>query len=110
MTKPLSKKASKHLKYVLMDIKNATIADPIKSKTMELRYGIGGVTIREIVHYLRAYMNEPICSDANGYFYPQSKFEANHTIAQLKSRVKEIMKVVKGIEGYFGKESQGSLL
>lgn len=106
----ISKKARKYLNYILMDIKTSTIDAPVKSKTMELRYNIKGVTIREVVHYLRAYMNEPVCSDANGYFYPKSKIEANHTIAQLKSRIKKISDGVNGIEGFFSKESQGSLL
>ena len=106
----ISKKARKHLNYILMDIKKATIDSPVKSKILEARYGVGGVMIREVVHYLRACMNEPICSDTNGYFYPKSKIEANHTLAQLKSRIKEISDVVNGIEGFFSKESQGSLL
>ena len=106
----LSKKAKKHLTYILNDIKRATMDSPVKSKVLEVRYGIGGVTVREIVHHCRAYMEEPICSDANGYFYPKSKHEADHTLAQLKSRIKEIAIVVKGIEGFFERENQGSLL
>lgn len=107
--KKTSKRALKIKHHILMDVKNATLDLPIKSKVLERRYGVGGATIREVVHYLRTVDREPICSDSTGYYFPKNRTEAQHTIAQLRSRVKEINEVANAIEGYFRQESQQGL-
>jgi len=107
--KKISKKAKWLKPYLLIDIKRSNIDNPIKSKMFERRYGVGGATVREAIHDLRVKDKEPICSDANGYFFPRDKFEISHTIAQLRSRVREINEVANSIEEYFTRESQQGL-
>ena len=105
----ISRQANRIKKYILMDIKKSNINEPIKSKVLERRYGVSGSTIRQAIHHLRVVDKEPICSDANGYFFPRDKFEISHTIAQLRSRVREINDVANSIEAYFSMESQQGL-
>ena len=107
--KKLSRKASRIKNHILIDIKQTDINKPVKSNILERRYGVSGSTIREAIHSLRVTEKEPICSDAKGYFYPRDKMEINHTIAQLRSRVKEINEVANAIEEYFVSESQQGL-
>ncbi len=107
--KKAGKKAIKIKHYILMDIKKATLELPIKSKVLENRYGVGGATIRDAVHHLRTIDREPICSDSTGYYFPKNRMEAQHTIAQLRSRVKEINEVANAIENYFRQETQQGL-
>ena len=91
-------------------IKQHSIYEPIYSKDLESMFAISGVAIREAVHTLRSEDNIPICSGRDGYFYPQSKAEANHTINQLKSRAKQCFEAAKGIEEHYIKDNQITLL
>ncbi len=107
--KKIGQKASRVKTYILMDIKRGTMDLPVKSKTLERRYGVGGATIREAIHHLRVVDKEPICSDSSGYWFPKNKFELGHTIAQLRSRVKKINEVANALEHYYITEGQQGL-
>ena len=92
-------KKSQNFKYKVMDeIKKHRKNNPIKSRQLEAMFSLRGVNIREIVHWLRVGDHLPICSDSAGYFYARNKFEAEHTIRQLRSRIKHINEAVCGIE------------
>ena len=94
----LSKKAKKYVTDVHQYIRKYKIEQPVKSKSIELEFGIGGVTVREIVHYLRTEEKAPICSDAKGYFYARNKHEAIRTIRQLRSRIRQINEACCALE------------
>ena len=65
----------------------------IVSRALEERLGCKGTMIREMVNELRS-AGVPICSDRNGYYIAKSREELDHTIVQLKSRVKMFDTVV----------------
>ena len=109
MVKELSRKANRNMHLVLKDIYDATMDNPIKSQVMEKRWNISGTTVREIVHHLRTVDRKPICSDANGYFYAKNRAQAEHTLAQLRSRVKQINEAASALEECFKDEIQGTL-
>ena len=61
--------------------------------------------VRAMINHLRKDHHVPICSTpAEGFFFPWSRSAADHTIAQLKSRVSEIKAVIDGIEEGLGVE------
>ena len=94
----LSKKAKKHLTNVEKQIKMHFKNNTILSRRIENTWGISGVTVREIVHYLRVVEKEPICSDSSGYFYAKTREDAAHTIRQLRSRIKHINEAACALE------------
>jgi len=55
--------------------------------------------VRAMISHLRKDHHVPICSTpAEGFFFPWSRSAADHTIAQLKSRITELQEVIDGIE------------
>ena len=55
--------------------------------------------VRAMISHLRKDHHFPICSTpAEGFFFPWSRSAADHTIAQLKSRITELQEVIDGIE------------
>jgi len=107
----ISKKAEEIRGILTAKLISHTVNNPIKSKTLERLYGISGTTVREIVHYQRTKYRHPIASDANGYYMARNQDELQHTIAQLRSRVKRINEVATALENcpMFYRETQGSL-
>jgi biotin operon repressor len=63
---------------------------------IESVFGISGVTVRWIVNKLRC-DGQPVCSDANGYFYAKNRNEINSTVTQLLSRTKKINDAARGL-------------
>jgi len=94
----ISKKAEELRGAVTCRIITHTVTNPIKSKVLEKLYGISGTTVREIIHHQRTEYNHPIASDANGYYMARSSDELQHTIAQLRSRVKHINAAATALE------------
>ena len=94
----MTKKSKQYKWQVMNEIKQYKMNNPIKSKELQVKFGLRGVHIREIVHFLRTEEHLPICSDSSGYFYARNKYEAQHTIAQLRSRIRQINEAVLGIE------------
>lgn len=86
-----------------------SMEEPIKSKTIENRTGLRGFELREIIHELRL-SGHPIGSTSDGYFIAKSKWELDHTIAQLKSRGSKIFEVADALENCFDEQTQMELL
>lgn len=62
-------------------------------------FGTTTVQIRAFIRHLRQDHHIPICSTPReSFFYPRNREEVEATIAQLKSRVREIEKTIEGIE------------
>ena len=97
-TESLSKKSKKYLWYVQDLIEKHRKENPVLSRQIENTFGISGVNVREIVHYLRVNEKLPICSDSTGYFYARNREEASHTIKQLRSRIRQINEAACAIE------------
>lgn len=68
----------------------------VQSCELEKAFGVGGTTLRQMVNKLRC-EGQPICSDANGYFYAQTITEVELTSSQLLSRIKKIINAVYGL-------------
>lgn len=68
----------------------------ITSSELELLFGINGASIRQIISKLRC-EGQPICSDANGYYYAENHDEINNTATQLLGRTKKINEAVRGL-------------
>ena len=68
----------------------------VPSAKIECLFGISGVAVRQIVNKLRC-EGQPVCSDANGYFYAKSKDEINGTISQLLGRTAKINAAARGL-------------
>ena len=66
------------------------------SAEIERVFGIGGVSVRQIVNKLRC-KGQPVCSDANGYYYAKNGNEINNTISQLLGRTKKINEAARGL-------------
>jgi hypothetical protein len=96
----------KHWRIVLNEIKRHTQENPVKSKQIENKWFLSGTQVRETIHYLRVHKNEPICSDAKGYFYARNKQECQHTIAQLRSRIIKLTQVARAMENMFVEDGQ----
>ena len=55
--------------------------------------------VRAMVSHLRKDHQLPICSTpAEGFYWPRSRSQAEHTLAQLKSRIADLQLVIDGIE------------
>ena len=55
--------------------------------------------VRATISHLRKDHFCPICSTpAEGFYWPKSRGQAEHTLAQLKSRIADLELVVDGIE------------
>ena len=89
---------------------NKTKNDPILSAEIERRLDISGGVVRDIVHRARTEQDIPICAESKGYFMPRDKVEALRTIKSLKSRAKHNNEAADGIEKYYTKDDQISLL
>ena len=68
----LSKKSQKYMYRVQDLIERHKKENPILSRHIENTFDISGVTVREVVHYLRVNEKRPICSDSSGYFYARN--------------------------------------
>ena len=84
--------------------------NPILSRDLEKRAGVGGVKVREIIHRARTEWNMPICAESKGYFMPSNKLEAERTIRSLLSRAKQLRAAAEGIEKHYMKDNQMRLL
>ena len=104
----LTQKATQYFVHVLNEIKKHSKEKPIKSKLLEIQFDLAGATVREIVHYLRVAYNEPIGSK-NGYFYAKNMDELQHTINDLRSRVRKISDAEQGLCKAFPSTQQTSM-
>ena len=94
----MTKKAQKKIWDVIEYLKTRNIKNKTTSKSLELEFCLSGAEIRSIVHYGRSVLHLPICSDSNGYFYARNKYQMEHTIRQMRSRIKFINDAVCGME------------
>ena len=65
-------------------------------KTLEAVFSLNNRTVRKHIHFLRC-KGIPICSDKNGYYYPDSADEIAATIAQFRSRIVKLSNAKRGI-------------
>lgn len=77
----------------------------ISSTELERILHVKGTVIRMLVNTLRCESN-PICSNAQGYFYAATQGEIQETIAQLTSRVHKISKARDGLLKYLDERSE----
>ena len=56
--------------------------------------GISPVLVRQIVHYLRVNLGEPICSDQRGYWYADTPEALDETIQSSEQRIRAIQEYV----------------
>ncbi len=68
----------------------------IISSELEALTNLSGSQIREEVNKLRT-AGIPICSGRTGYYLASTQEELDRTVAQLKSRVSQIRKAIKGL-------------
>jgi len=55
--------------------------------------------VRALINHLRKDHKLPICSTpSSGFYWPHTRAQAEHTIAQLRSRVADIELMIEGIE------------
>ena len=74
------------------------------SKELEVAFSIKGTELRQMVNKLRS-EDYPICSDANGYYYPACIREVQATAAQLNSRIVKIAKAKSGLMKYINENT-----
>lgn len=98
MIKKMSRKADVKKWEVINLLKRRRIATHIKSHRLEQIFKLSGSEIRSIVHFARSIHHLPVCSDSAGYFYATNKFQTEHTIRQMRSRIRFINEAVCGIE------------
>ena len=96
--------------HVIAMIAERTSQNPIYSKEIERRLGVSGVIVRDVVHRGRTEENLPICGESKGYFMAGNKIEAERTIRSLYSRAKQLREAAEGMERYYIKDSQMSLI
>ena len=61
--------------------------------------------VRAMINHLRKDHRQPICSTpAEGFYWPWSRTAADHTLAQLQSRKKDLQAVIDGIQDGLDKE------
>ena len=65
---------------------------------------------REIVHYLRSELGEPIGSNVTGYWYCLSEREWDETRKQLLARIKDIQRAADGPSLKFKQDKDKELL
>lgn len=68
----------------------------VSSAAIEHDFDINGRVVRQIINKLRC-EGQPVCSDANGYYYAKNKDEIDGTITQLLSRTKKINAAARGL-------------
>ena len=90
-------------------IKNRSYQTPIKSKDIEFKLRISGVSVRECVAELRKIHKLPICSGAKGYYFAPNKPHWERTKAQLLSRAKELIKAANSPDEFFFDGEQSKL-
>lgn len=74
--------------------RNAIISADIIAALKKVGFeGLSGAKIREHVHYLRTEEKLFICGDTSGYYIAENEIEADHQIASLTSRIREITEV-----------------
>lgn len=68
----------------------------VRSKSIEETFGIKGSDLRRMMNRLRraAY---PICSGANGYYYAAHRKDVEATVAQLNSRIAQMIQARNGL-------------
>ena len=96
--------------HIIGMIEERGYTNPILSRDLEIRAGVSGVKIREIIHRARTDWNMPICAESKGYFMPSNKIEADRTIRSLLSRAKQLREAAEGMEEHYNKEKQMRLL
>lgn len=68
----------------------------ITSREITSQYGINGSVVREQVNDLRSQL-VPVCSDKHGYFIATKPEDVDYTIAQLTSRINNIIRARDGL-------------
>jgi hypothetical protein len=68
----------------------------VPSAVIEYIFCLPGSSVRQMVNRLRC-EGRPVCSDANGYFYAQSRDEIDGTVSQLLSRTRKINDAAQGL-------------
>ena len=71
-------------------------AHAVTSRELERKFQVSGPALRKAVNRLRA-DGVPICSFDGGYYYAETFEELDHTICQLLSRVRNILRAVRGL-------------
>ena len=71
-------------------------AQAVTSRELERTFQVSGPALRKAVNRLRA-DGVPICSFDGGYYYAETFEELDHTICQLLSRVRNILRAVRGL-------------
>ena len=67
----------------------------VRSVEIERSFDIKGVAVRQAVNRLRC-NGQPVCSNADEYFYAKNANEINDTITQLLGRTKKIIDAAQG--------------
>ena len=80
----------------------------VTSRTLGRRFGIGPTEVRGIVRRLRL-GGAPIGSGGNGFFWITDPEEARATAAHLKSRIREMARVISVLEDRTLAEVAGQL-
>ena len=91
MIKKMSRKANSKKFDVISYLRKRTIELHITSSRLEKYFDLSGAEVRSIVHYARAILHLPICSDSAGYFYGETR-------EQMRSRIRFINEAVCGLE------------
>lgn len=68
----------------------------VSSKMLEMTFQMRGPELRRILNRLRS-AGVPICSTDQGYYYAKTEEELQHTIRQLRSRIKKISHAERGL-------------
>ena len=76
-------------------------------KMLEAVFSLNNRTVRKYIHALRC-KGIPICSDKNGYYYPDSADEIAATIAQFKSRMTKLSNVKSAISNTLDNSYSGN--
>lgn len=71
-------------------------AAAVTSRELETAFDIRGPDLRREVNRLRG-DGVPICSFDGGYYYADTQEELEHTIRQLRSRIKKIAHAERGL-------------
>lgn len=69
----------------------------ITSTEIKKLIGLNGATIRKCINQMRANFI-PIASDSRGYFFAENQQELDHTIAQINSRIHNMIKAREGLK------------
>ncbi len=90
---------------------HAGAKNAVPSAVIERIFCLPGASVRQLVNKLRC-EGRPVCSDANGYFYAQSRDEIDGTVSQLLSRTRNIGKAARGLilsRQVFTEETEGGV-